>query len=162
VHRITRIIRALDLKFPDRVVASGGKWEFTKSAAEIPDTFNMMCDYPGGPTVVLISSMANDTPIPHVIRGHLGTLEFTRTGFVIQPQRLAGESAKQIVHQKTGAEDIALHHRNLQDAIRSNASLKCDVMLGYYGVVAVRMAIESFRNRRYMAWDAGREKIVKA
>jgi len=162
VHRLTRMIRALDLKFPDRVVATGGKFEFTQSPAEIPDTFNMMCDYPGGPTVVLLSSMANDTPIPHVIRGHLGTLEFTRTGFTIQPQRLAGESARQIEHRKTGAEDIALHHRNLHEAIRSNAPLKCDVMLGYYGVVVVRMAIESFRKRKCVSWDARKEKIVSA
>src|SRR5215475_8865788 len=42
VHRITRIIWALDVKFPNRVVAVGGKWEFRESAAEIPDTFNMM------------------------------------------------------------------------------------------------------------------------
>src|SRR5581483_5567969 len=70
VHRITRIIRALDLKFPERVVAVGGKWEFRDSPEEIPDTFDMMLDYPEGLSVVVLSSMANDTPIPHVIRGH--------------------------------------------------------------------------------------------
>ncbi|HKC87843.1 MAG TPA: Gfo/Idh/MocA family oxidoreductase, partial [Blastocatellia bacterium] len=32
VHRITRVIRALDLKFPTRAVAVGGKWEFRDSA----------------------------------------------------------------------------------------------------------------------------------
>ena len=52
----------------------------TSSPAEIPDTFNMVCDYPGGPTVICISSMANDTPIPHVIRGHEGTRAQNRAG----------------------------------------------------------------------------------
>jgi predicted dehydrogenase len=162
VHRITRMLKAIDLKFPERVVASGGKWEFTTSAAEIPDTFNMTCDYPGGPTVVVLSSMANDTPIPHVIRGHLGTLEFNREGFVIRPQARVAEGKSEITHKKTGAEDLTLHHRNLHDAIRNGAQLKCDVMLGYYGVVAVRLAVESYRKRRYMAWDARREKGVEA
>ncbi|HEU0185028.1 MAG TPA: Gfo/Idh/MocA family oxidoreductase, partial [Blastocatellia bacterium] len=74
VHRLTRIIRSLDLKIPTRVVAVGGKWEFRDSPAEIPDTFNMMLDYPDGLSVVVLSSMANDTPIPHVIRGHEATL----------------------------------------------------------------------------------------
>jgi predicted dehydrogenase len=162
VHRITRIIRALDLKFPDKAVAVGGKWEFRDSAAEIPDTFNMMLDYPEGLSVVVISSMANDTPIPHVIRGHEATLEFTRDGFVIHPQeRLNRDHSKQeITHKKTGGEDILLHHRNLQAAIRDGAALKCDVMTGYYGVVAVRMAIESYRKRKYVAWDAKRERAV--
>ena len=159
VHRVTRIIKALDLVFPERVVAQGGKWEFSQSVAEIPDTFNMMCDYPGGPSVVVLSSMANDTPVPHVIRGHHATLEFTRAGFVIRPQGLFAEGRQEIIHKKTGAEDITLHHRNLQNAIRSGEALKCDVKLGYYGVVACRMAVESFRRQKYLEWDAKREKV---
>jgi predicted dehydrogenase len=164
VHRITRIIRALDLKFPNRVVAVGGKWEFRDSPAEIPDTFNMMLDYPDGLSVVVLSSMANDAPIPHVLRGHEATLEFTREGFVIRPQgRFNKEGEKpEIVHKKTGGEDITLHHRNLQNAIRGGEALKCDVMTGYYGVVAVRLAVESYRKSKYMKWDARREKGIEA
>jgi predicted dehydrogenase len=70
IHRVTRVIKALGLTFPERAAATGGKYEFRSSAAEIPDTFNMTLDYPDGPTVILISSMANDTPVDHVIRGH--------------------------------------------------------------------------------------------
>jgi predicted dehydrogenase len=164
VHRITRIIRALDLKFPTRVVAIGGKWEFRDSPAEIPDTFNMMLDYPDGLSVVVLSSMANDAPIPHVLRGHEATLEFTREGFVIRPQgRFNKEGDKpEIVHKKSGGEDITLHHRNLQNAIRGGEALKCDVMTGYYGVVAVRLAVESYRKSKYMKWDARREKGIEA
>jgi predicted dehydrogenase len=164
VHRITRVIRALDLKFPNRVVAVGGKWEFRDSPAEIPDTFNMMLDYPDGLSVVVLSSMANDAPIPHVLRGHEATLEFTREGFVIRPQgRFNKEGDKsEIVHKKSGGEDITLHHRNLQNAIRGGEVLKCDVMTGYYGVVAVRLAVESYRKSKYMKWDARREKGIEA
>ncbi|HKQ89519.1 MAG TPA: Gfo/Idh/MocA family oxidoreductase [Blastocatellia bacterium] len=164
VHRITRIIRALDLKFPNRVVAVGGKWEFRDSPAEIPDTFNMMLDYPDGLSVVVLASMANDAPIPHVLRGHEATLEFTREGFVIRPQgRFNKEGDKpEIVHKKSGGEDITLHHRNLQNAIRGGEALKCDVMTGYYGVVAVRLAVESYRKSKYMKWDARREKGIEA
>jgi predicted dehydrogenase len=164
VHRVTRVIRALDLKFPTRAVAVGGKWEFRDSAAEIPDTFNMMLDYPDGLSVVVLSSLANDAPIPHVLRGHEATLEFTRDGFVIRPQgRFNKEGDKpEIVHKKTGGEDISLHHRNLQNAIRGGEALKCDVMTGYYGVVAVRLAIESYRRSKCMKWDARREKGVES
>src|SRR5229473_3328931 len=51
IHRVTRIIKALDLTFPQFGAGSGGKFEFTASSAEIPDTFNILLDYPGGPTV---------------------------------------------------------------------------------------------------------------
>jgi predicted dehydrogenase len=169
IHRVTRIIRAVDLKFPERVVATGGKWNFVDSVAEIPDTFNMMLDYPGGPTVVLVSSMANSTPIDHVIRGHKATLQFTREGFTIVPQDLyakqgaaGGEVVQPVTYRKTGAEDVRLHHRNLHAAIRTGAELKCDAMLGYYGVVATMMGVESFRKQQYLRWNATKERVEKA
>ncbi len=170
IHRLTRIIKAVGLKNPDYVVATGGTWNFTNSVAEIPDTFNMMLDYPEKTTVMLVSSLANDTPIRHVIRGHKATLEFTREGFTITPQEQTDQAtisgtgedlkgAKLFTHKKTGAEDVTLHHRNLQAAIRKNEILKCDHNLGFYGVVACMMGVESFRHRKYLKWDS-QNKIV--
>ena len=144
VHRVTRILKALDLKFPDRGVATGGKFYFKDSKAEVPDTYNSLLDYPEGTTVILVSSMANDTAVRHVIRGNLATLEFTRTGFTITPQKLHAKEGKVIVHVKSGSESLELHHRNLQNAIRKGEALKCDVMLGYYGVVAADIGVESY------------------
>ncbi len=161
IHRVTRIIKALDLKFPAFGSGAGGKFEFSSSPAEIPDTLNILLDYPGGPTVQLISSMANSTPVDHLLRGHKATLQFTSTGFTIRPQ--PGEpDAKEIVHRKTGGEVLDLHHRNLMSAIRKNEQLKCDPMLGYYGVVACEMGVLSYRKRKYMKWDTAKERIVNA
>jgi predicted dehydrogenase len=162
VHRVTRIIKSLGLTFPDRGVAAGGKWQFRESKAEIPDTFNILLDYPQGLTVQLVSSMANETPIDHLLRGHQATLEFTRTGFVIRPQSLYKGEVKEIVYKKTGAEDIVLHHRNLMNAIRKGEELNCDVNTGYYGVVASEIGVQSYRQQKYMKWDAKRQRIVKA
>jgi hypothetical protein len=106
--------------------------------------------------------MANDTPVPHHLRGNKATLEFTPTGFTIRPQKLWAEGRQEVLHRKTGAENVTLHHRNLHDAIRKNEPLKCDVLLGYYGTVACLMAVESYRQRKYLAWDAGRERAVEA
>jgi predicted dehydrogenase len=162
VHRATRIIKALGLTFPAYATGSGGKFEFDKSIAEIPDTLNILLDYPGGPTVQLVSSLANGRPIDHLLRGHKATLEFTRTGFTIRPERELGKDVKEHEHKKTGAESLDLHHRNLINAIRKNEPLKCDHMLGYYGVVACAMGNESYRRRKYLKWDATKERIVTA
>ena len=162
VHRVTRIIRSLGLQFPEYGSAHGGKFQFPGSRAEVPDTINVMLDYPGGPTVMLISSLANDTPVPHLLRGHKATLEFTPTGFVIKPQKLYQNEMQEIVHRKTGGEDTELHLRNLLRAIRFNEPLKCDEMLGYYGVVACQFGILSQRQRKYMKWDAAARRIVPA
>jgi predicted dehydrogenase len=169
IHRVTRILKSVGLTFPSKVVATGGKWEFADSVAEIPDTFNMLCDYPGGPTVVLISSMANNTPIEHVLRGHKATLQFTRDGFTITPQAIMrrsktpGEADPQpVVYKKTGGEDVTLHHRNLQGAIRKAEALRCDHMLAYYGVVVTMMGVESFRKQKYLKWNAQKERVENA
>jgi predicted dehydrogenase len=162
VHRISRIIKALGLTFPERVTAAGGKFAFPESKAEIPDTLNILADYPGGLTVQLISSMANETGVDHLLRGTRATLKFTRTGFVITPQPQYARDLKEIVHRKTGAEELDLHHRNLINAIRKGEPLKCDHMLGYYGVVVTAMGNLSYRKRKYLRWDAGRERVTNA
>jgi predicted dehydrogenase len=173
IHRITRIIKSVGLSFPDHVVASGGLWHYEHTKGEIPDTFNMLVDYPEGLTALVVSSLANDTPIRHLIRGNLGTLEFTREGFVITPQKAVtdavisgtGENVNQdgeIEHIKTGAEDITLHHRNLLNAIRKGETLKCDQNLGYYGVVVCMMGVQSFREKAYLQWDKDNHKVIQA
>jgi predicted dehydrogenase len=162
VHRITRLVKSIGLTYPENASAHGGKFAFPESRAEIPDTFNAMIDYPGGPTVLLISSMANDTPVEHTLRGHSATLEFTPTGFVIRPQSLFNDQARETVHRKTGDEDIRLHQRNWYGAIRAGEALKCDATLGTYGIVACQMAVLSYRRRKYMMWDKERQRAVEA
>jgi predicted dehydrogenase len=162
IHRVTRIIKAVGLTFPSMAAAAGGKYAFAESAAEIPDTLNILLDYPEGLTVQLISSQGNDTPVDHLIRGHKATLQFTRTGFTITPQRTFADEVKPIEHKKTGAEDLGWHHRNLMNAIRKGEALNCDVNLGYYGVVAAEMGNTSYRKRKYVKWDKNRQRIINA
>jgi predicted dehydrogenase len=162
IHRVTRIIKSLGLTFPERGVGSGGKFYFSKSMAEVPDTLNFLLDYPEGLTVQLVSSMANDMPVEHMLRGNKATLTFTRTGFSVKPQKLYEDEVKPVEFTKTGAESVNLHHRNLQGAIRKGEALKCDCDLGYYGVVAAAIGNESYRRRAYLAWDRNSQRLKKA
>ena len=162
IHRVTRIIKSLGLTFPERGVGAGGKFFYRESPAEIPDTLNILLDYPEGLTVQLVSSMANDTGIQHMIRGKKATLFFNRNGFEIKPQKLYADEMKEIVHTKSGGERVDLHHRNLQAAIRNDAPLNCDCRLGQYGVVASEIGVLSYRRRQYLAWDRRRQRVVKA
>ncbi len=162
IHRVTRLIKAMNLTYPSYVVGTGGNFEYTESVAEIPDTFNVLADYPEGLTIQLVSTMANDTKIEHMIRGHKATLYFTEKGFMIEPQKEYAKDMQPITYEKKGAEDVTLHHRNLMEAIRSNQPLNCDCMLGMYGVVVCEMAVESFRKRQYLKWDAQKAQAVKA
>src|SRR4051794_23038092 len=161
VHRVTRIIKSLGLTFPDYGTAAGGRYVF-KTKGDVPDTMDVLLDYPEGMTVQLVSSMANDRKIDHLLRGHKATLEFNQTGFTIVPQSLFKDEVKEVVYKKSGAEDVLLHHLNLQAAIRKGDALNCPPELGLYGVVASEMGVQSLRRRAYMKWDGKGQRIVKA
>jgi predicted dehydrogenase len=162
IHRLTRVIKACGLTAPSKVVATGGKYVFEDSAAEIPDTFNSMLEYPEGMTVLLTSTMANSSPVRHTIRGHHATLEFTEDGFEITPEDAFSDTTPSVSYRRTGDESIALHHHNLHAAIRDGAPLKCDVDLGFNSSLACLMAVESFRTSKYLAWDPLAERVVEA
>jgi len=157
IHRITRIMRACKLLYPRRVVGMGGIWQWP-DGRDLPDNFEMICEYPRGMTVYVLGTMSNRVGIDHLIRGYRGTLYFTPTGWVAKDK----DGKVLATHQKTGAEDIHLHHTNLHNHLRSGEPLNCPSELGLAGVVAVNMANESWRTGRMMAWDTKQEKMAPA
>jgi predicted dehydrogenase len=157
VHRITRIIKACDLGFPRRVVGMGGIWQWP-DGRDLPDNFEMICEYPRGMTVYVLGTMSNRVGIDHLIRGYRGTLYFTRRGWVVKDK----DGKKLAEHKKTGGEDQALHHTNLHNHMRHGEELHCPVELGLAAVAAVCMANESWRTGRMMAWDKQNQKAVPA
>lgn len=161
VHRLARIVRACGLTTPSRVVATGGQYVFNESGAEVPDTFNAMLEYPEGVNVLLVSSMASQAKIRHIIRGRKGTIEFTREGFVVEPEAMFKDDVEPYEHKKSGGEDMALHHHNLHNAIRNGEALKCDAEMGFNVSMACQMAVESFRTKKSLGWDRRRQRVVK-
>lgn len=157
IHRITRIMNACDLLYPRRVVGMGGIWQWN-DGRDLPDNFEMICEYPRGMTVYVLGTMSNRVGIDHLIRGYRATLYFTRDGWVAKDK----DDKVLAEHKKSGAEDIHLHHTNLHNHLRNGEALNCPISLGLAGVVAVNMANESWRSGRMMAWDSANERMVSA
>ncbi len=157
IHRITRIMKACNLLYPTRVVGMGGIWQWP-DGRDLPDNFEMICEYPRGMTVYVLGTMSNRVPIDHLIRGYRGTMTFNNEGWIAKDKdgKVLGE------HKKTGGENIGLHHTNLHDAIRNDAELNCPAPLGLAGVAAVTMANESWRSGQMMAWDEKTRSAVPA
>jgi predicted dehydrogenase len=159
VHRLTRILKACGLTFPEYVVGMGGifLWD---DGRDLPDNFEMIAQYPRhegitpGMTVRILGTMGNAHRSDHCIRGHDATLIFTPEGWEILPESARGGRKPITTFKKTGAENQYLHHRNLHAAIRSNAPLHCPPELGLYGVVAVCMANQSWFEKKLMHWNA--------
>jgi len=160
IHRLTRILKACGLGLPTRVVGMGGIYLWD-DGRELPDNFEVLAEYPAvagvtpGMTVHILGTMGNQRGNDHVIRGHDASLVFTREGWEIVSQE-SGEVIEK--HEKTGGEDIFLHHQNLHDAIRDQAPLRCDADLGLYGVAAVSGAVDSWFEKKMLTWDARRNR----
>ena len=157
IHRITRIMKACKLTYPRRVVGMGGIWQWA-DGRDLPDNFEMICEYPRGMTVYVLGTMSNRVGIDHLIRGYRGTLYFTPSGWVAKDK----DGKTLASHEKTGAEDIVLHHSNLHKHLREGVPLNCPAELGLAGVVAVNMANESWRSGRMMGWDREKQEMVAA
>ena len=157
IHRITRIMKACNLLFPRRVVGMGGIWQWP-DGRDLPDNFEMICEYPRGMTVYVLGTMSNRVGVDHLIRGYRGTLYFTNEGWIAKDKddKVLGE------HRKTGAEDIVLHHTNFHNHLRKGEALNCPAELGLAGVAAVCMANESWRTGQMMAWDTKNQQVVPA
>jgi len=156
IHRLTRILKACGLTYPVRVAGFGGisLWD---DGRDLPDNFEMLLDYPAvqgvtpGMSVHILGTMGNSRRNEHLIRGHKASLVFTPEGWEI-----IDEDTEEVLekHEKTGAEDITLHHRNLHAAIRGDGSINCPADLGVYGLTAVAGANQSWFEKKMLSWDS--------
>ena len=46
--------------------------------------------------------------------------------------------------------------------MRGNGTVQCNADLGCATMVAIKMAVESYRQRKTMLWDAKKERVVAA
>ena len=49
---------------------------------------------------------------------------------------------------------------NFLDGIREGARLNCNVELGCSTMVAIKMAVESYRQGEALRWDADSERVI--
>ncbi len=49
---------------------------------------------------------------------------------------------------------------NFLDGVRGTDALHCNIELGCSTMVAIKMAVEAYRNGRTLTWDADAERAV--
>jgi predicted dehydrogenase len=175
-HTLTQIIKAAGLDFPERVVASGGIWVFGREHTipesrgggpddrEVPDMYTTTIDYPGGPTVLLVSSQDNNTRLPWTIAGHDATVIIrgepeVPLEAIVEPQRTGRISESVTLKGERG--DQAKHRANLVQAIRdARTPLFCPVSLALRANIAITLGVRSFRDRKVYGWNASDQKVT--
>lgn len=113
VHSFTPVFCMLDLGFPEQVVGGGGRFHYNH-AREVTDQCNIIADYAGGPSVVLMSSLSNFTGIKTMLRGTDGIIIF---GGVDNPKVMKPHGIR-IVPAANGSEEIRIPWQGVGDTGR--------------------------------------------
>ncbi len=157
IHRITRLMIACDLQFPRRVVGMGGIWQWP-DGRDLPDNFEMICEYPRGMTVYVLGTQSNRVGVDHLIRGYRATLQFVGNKWVAKDK-----GGKQLAEESGDVqESIYKHHTNFHHHLRNGEPLNCPISLALPGLAAVCMANESWRTGQMMAWDKEYQRMIPA
>jgi predicted dehydrogenase len=151
-------------EYPRRVNANGGLY-IEKDGRDIPDTFLMTADYPNEWSLLLVSTLTNDAGLPDRIYGKYGTMELGGEPSL----KVNGPYAEEFKAKNEGKEEVRLSIRqrrdlegNFIDVLRGKDKLACNVDLGCSTMVAIKLAVESYRQQRTMIWDAHKEAVVSA
>jgi predicted dehydrogenase len=164
-HKLAPLLIALagpNGQYPLRVNASGGLY-IEKDGRDIPDTFLMTADYPGEFSVFLVSTLTNDAGIPDRIYGKHGTMELGGEPLL----RGNGDFKPEFKAKNDGKDEIRLPVKkrrdqvgNFLDVIRGGGPPHCNVELGAATMVAIKLAVESYWQKKTMVWDAEKEQVV--
>jgi len=164
-HKLAPLLIAIagpDGEYPLRVNAGGGLY-VEKDGRDIPDTFLMTADYPSEWSLFLVSVLTNDSGLPDRIYGKHGTMDLGGEPLL----KVNGPFAAEFKAKNDGKEEARLpikQRRDLEgnfiDVLRGKDKLACNADLGCATMVAIKMAVESYRQKKTMLWDAKKEKVV--
>lgn len=164
-HKLAPLLLAIsgpNGEYPTRVNACGGLY-IEKDGRDIPDTFLLTADYPSEWSLFLVSTLTNDSGLPDRIYGKFGTMELGGDPLL----KINGPYAEEFKTRNDGKEEVripSVQRRDLEgnfiDVLRGKGILHCNADLGASTMVAIKLAVESYRQRKTMLWDPVAEKLV--
>ena len=156
-HILTPLLHTMGLKFPKRVMATGGQYQL-KDGREIPDILTVTMEYPDGPSVLLVASLANNSGLPWVIRGYEGTINLELGSAVIEPQKqVTKDRPREEIKAKRGV-SLEEHFKDLLDCMRTRQKPRSNETLGYQVMTALHMGIHSYLKGQVMEFDPATEQ----
>ncbi len=183
-HYLDMIQWALGVDAPTGVFAIGGKYAVNDNR-DIPDTMEVVWEYPGGVLVTFTQRNANGAPgdaknSQLEFRGTKGTLYFYGQRIEIVPDDIREEpmpvrdptrrqeGVKQSNAVKPGCQPLvetgraedADHARNFLDCVKSRRACACPVEVGHRSTTATLLANVSYDRKRYLQWDAEHERVT--
>lgn len=164
VHQIGWIIGVLDLGVPTSAYMSGGVFS-EKDGREVPDTINVILEYPNEVSVAWQSTFSNSRfGLGVRILGSDGTIEWlmgttdmvsgkAATGWTYAPEKLNRPNGESIKGDAKGDN----HYINFVECVRSRKEPNTPVEIGYRSAIAAHMANLSYRRKEKVTLDTARQ-----
>ncbi len=159
-HILTPWVKTLDLGFPKRIVQAGGQY-YWEDGREVADIVNMCLDYEGGPTVMVLASLATNEQLPWLIRGQKATFHFNGpTGpLKIVPEKVPGVTGKPEEIKGKRRWDTLPHWRDFLGCVKTRKKPRSHEVLGYRVMSALSGGIKSYRSGKAMRFDAASGQV---
>lgn len=165
-HILTPVMHMMNAGLPSVAVATGGKFRY--SEREVPDTFNMLVDFPENFTIAVLGTQGNDfqasenrgsaSRVP-VIRGWDGALTVSNDKIVFTPAH-GSNKEKQLFDIDRG-ENLLHFFREFIDCFRnSNPNTISNMELAYRVQTALIMSYLSLRESKVVKFDRQTESIL--
>lgn len=165
-HSLTPVVYMLGVTLPAKVAATGGKFRYEER--EVPDTFNMLIDYPENVTIAVLGTQGNNycatgargagSRIP-VVSGWEGTLTVKDNKIVFIPAE--GVVKKPQEFDIKNGEDLVAHFENFVTCSREGKrDTNSPMDMAYHVQTALQMGYLSLRETKVARFDAANETII--
>ncbi len=168
-HRLAPMLVTLGGRFPNIVSANGGIYQFKDR--EVPDTFTMTAEYDNFFINIASSASSGGAERLHApaIYGHEGTIAFENGFLTVRPdtpfrKKFAAATGKPELRMEakpSNLDEIRINHaRNFFDCMHTRKTPILHAQLGYQVMTAIKLAADSYRQRRMMAFDPKTERVL--
>jgi predicted dehydrogenase len=165
-HSLTPVVSILGVTMPSKVVATGGKFRYQER--EVPDTFNMLIDYPEKITVAVLGTQGNNNQatgfrgsgkrVP-VIRGWEGSLTVEGEQIVFIPAK-GSEKQPQRIDIEHGGDFVGYWQKFLGCCRSRRQETLSPADLAYHVQTALQMGMMGLREGKVAMFDTAQQKIV--
>jgi len=158
-HQLAFWYKGLGLRIPAAVTMTGGLYLW-KDGREVPDTIHVSMEHEEEILFTWVSGFGNDQlRVTEDVLGTDGTISHTPQSVRYVPQKVNRRDGNEMMGSTRS--DSKAHLQNFLDCIWDPGQpLACPFEIGFRVAIACRMAVESYRQKRTVRWDAVREQIV--
>jgi predicted dehydrogenase len=156
-HWIDAIHMMTDNDATQAVMTAGGVYHDFKDGRDAPDTFSLTLEYRGPMLVTFDSAGLPYMPEDAIeIGGTKGRLLVNRRTLVFRPAE--DKAPPQVL--ETINRDITIDHvQNFLDCVRTRKQPNCDAWHGHRGTQVAHLAVQSYVEKRRIAFDPDREIV---